>query len=325
MVTPLQAFDRAFKHLDVSKAELNRSKRWFLGHRVNFMALGLALPFIVWEVVAFIVSKDFYQTVFGPDSPYLAKIDPDSRNAEVGFLLTLWIFEWMMYGYYCYLMISGAFVVRKILKQHDFKESVDLVLTERHYRPLFTVTAHAGSLVFFFGLMHAGYMFYTKTSWNDGAGMMTLVVLLGVAFTMTWSAVRGELKGEVFGALEELEKSYRRARSKLATMRDVPGIEDDIQRIQVQLKMQLALQQLDYLQTKYESLGRKEFLGLIFKMLAPVGSLLARVIRWGSLLAAIGLGGAAAITGSVKKQDQQPPAVNQAPADPRANAAGNKP
>lgn len=137
---------------------------------------------------------------------------------------------------------------------------------------------------------------------------------------MTWSAVRGELKDNVFAALEELEKSYRNAREKLATMIDVPGIEDDIQRIQVQLKMQLALQQLDYLAGKYESLGRKEFLGLVFKMLAPVGSVVARIIRWGSLLAAIGLGGAAAIG---EKPKAQPETVKESPAKAGgANAGG---
>ncbi|MCB9893555.1 MAG: hypothetical protein H6839_03810 [Planctomycetes bacterium] len=309
-------FDRAFKHLDVRKTELTDYKQWFLGHRVNFMALALAAPFIVWEVIEFATKPDFYETIFGATSPYLQKIDVTARNGEAGFLLVLWIFEWLMYGYYCYLMISGAFVVRSILKRHRFTDSVDLVLTERQYRPLFNVTAQAGSLVFFFGLFHAAYMFYTKSTWTDAAGLILLVILLGLAFSMTWSAVRGELKGQVFGALEELEKSYRMAREKLGTMRDVPGIEDDIQRIQVQLKMQLALQQLDYLQTKYESLGRKEFLGLVFKMLAPVGSVLARVIRWGSLLAAIGLGGAAAITGGADKQPPQPPVVKQAPANP---------
>jgi hypothetical protein len=217
-------------------------------------------------------------------------------------------------------MVSGAFVVRAILKNHDFKDSVDLVLTERQYRPLFNVTAQAGSLVFFYGLIHAGYMFYTKSAGSDIAGLIVLVLLLALAFMMTWQAVRGELKGNVFAALEELEKSYRRAREKLSTMVDVPGIEDDIQRIQVQLKMQLALQQLDYLAAKYESLGRKEFLGLIFKMLAPVGSVLARIIRWGSLLAVLGLGGAAAIGGGDKQQ--QPETVKEAPAEPGSNAGG---
>lgn len=312
-------FDRAFTHLDVRQSELDGYKRWFLGNRVNFMAIGLALPFVTWELVNFATAADFYETTFGAASPYLQKIDTTARNAEAWFLLLLWIFEWLMYGYYCYLMISGAMVVRAILKNHDFNDPVDLVLTERQYRPLFNVTAQAGSLVFFFGLIHAGYMFYTKSSWTDGAGLILLVVLLSTAFGMTWSAVRGELKGQVFGAIEELEKSYRQSREKLGTMKDVPGIEDDIQRIQVQLKMQLALQQLDYLQTKYESLGRKEFLGLVFKMLAPVGSVLARVIRWGSLLAAIGLGGAAAISGGADKQPQLP-TVQEAPAQPGANA-----
>ncbi|MBZ0135752.1 MAG: hypothetical protein K8I27_05220 [Planctomycetes bacterium] len=312
-------FDRAFQHLDVRKGELNDYKKWFLGNRVNFLALAVAAPFIIWEWVQFATIEKFYETVYGT-SDYVQAIDTTVRNPEAFFLLLLWSLEWVMFGYYCYVMVSGAIVVRSILKKHDFKDSVDLVLTERQYRPLFNVTAQAGSLVFLFGLFHAGYMVYTKNTGSDIAGLIVLVVLLGVAFSMTWSAVRGELKGKVLAALENLEDSYRTAREKLGTMHDVPGIEDDIQRIQVQLKMQLALQQLDYLQTKYESLGRKEFLGLVFKMLAPVGSVMARVIRWGSLLAAIGLGGAAAISGG-DKGNTQPPAVNQAPADPGDAAA----
>lgn len=308
-------FDRAFQHLDVRKGELHDYKKWFLGNRANFLALAVAAPFIIWEWVQFATIEKFYETVYGASSAYVQAIDTTVRNAEAFFLLLLWSIEWVMFGYYCYLMVSGAFVVRYILKTHDFKDSVDLVLTERQYRPLFNVTAQAGSLVFIFGLFHAGYMFYTKTTGSDIAGLIVLVLLLGLAFSMTWNAVRGELKGKVLAALEDLEGSYRTAREKLGEMHDVPGIEDDIQRIQVQLKMQLALQQLDYLQTKYESLGRKEFLGLVFKMLAPVGSVMARVIRWGSLLAAIGLGGAAAISGG-DKGNTQPAVVNQAPDSP---------
>lgn len=320
-------FDKAFQHLDVHKGELNDYKKWFLGARVNFLALAVGAPFIIWEWVQFATIEKFYDRVYDPDSPYVQAIDTTVRNPEAYLLLLLWSVEWLMFGYYCYLMVSGAFVVRGILKKHDFKDSVDLVLTERQYRPLFNVTAQAGSLVFIFGLFHAGYMLYTKNMDTDIAGLILLVLLLGLAFSMTWSAVRGELKGKVLAALEDLEGSYRTAREKLGEMHDVPGIEDDIQRIQVQLKMQLALQQLDYLQTKYESLGRKEFLGLVFKMLAPVGSVMARVIRWGSLLAAIGLGGAAAISGgdpggrAADKSETQQPAVNEAPSNP-GNAAG---
>ena len=315
-------FDRAFQYLDVRKDELHDYRKWFLGNRVNFLALAVGAPFIIWEWIQFATIEKFYERVYDPDSAYVHAIDTTMRNPEAYFLLLLWSVEWLMFGYYCYLMVSGAFVVRSILKKHDFKDSVDLVLTERQYRPLFNVTAQAGSLVFVFGLFHAGYMLYTKNTDTDIAGLIVLVVLLGVAFSMTWSAVRGELKDKVLAALENLEAGYRTAREKLGTMHDVPGIEDDIQRIQVQLKMQLALQQLDYLQTKYESLGRKEFLGLVFKMLAPVGSVMARVVRWGSLLAAIGLGGAAAISGGGDKKEAQPETVQEAPASPGAKGAG---
>jgi hypothetical protein len=317
-----RGFDRAFTHLDVTAEELEGFKRWFLGSRVNFFALGIAAPFILYDIGYYVTSDTFYETIYGPNSPYLQLIDTSASTVEGWFLLSVWSFEWLMFGYYCYLMTSGALVVRSILKRHDFCDPVDLVLTERQYRPMFNVIAQAGSLVFFFGLIHLAYMLYTKSANSDIAGLILLVVLLGGAFGVTWAAVRGELKGKVNAALGELEKSYRAAREKLATMVDVAGIEDDVQRIQVQLKMQLALQQLDYLQLKYESLGRREFLGLVFKMLAPVGSVLARIIRWGSLLAAIGLGGAAALGGGDGLQIPRQ-LTNQS--DGKDNASGNTP
>ncbi|MCF6228948.1 MAG: hypothetical protein L3J82_09895 [Planctomycetes bacterium] len=310
-------FDRSFTPLDIGPKRLESFKKWFLGLRVNFYALAVATPFVVYEIIYFSTNPDFYADVFGTDSPILAHIDTNTRTVEAYFLLLLWILEWVMFGFYAYLIIAGAYVVRKILRKHDFKDSVDLVLTERQFRPMFNLTAQAGSIVFVFAVIHTGYMLYTKSAGSDIAGLITLVILLGVAFGMTWGAVRRELKGNVQAACTGLEQSYREAREKLSGMVDVPGIEDDIQRIQVQLKMQLALQQLDYLQTKYESLGRKEFLGLIFKMLEPVGSVLARLIRWGSLAAAIGLGGVAAI-GDAKNKEGNAPAAVESPEEPSA-------
>lgn len=309
-------FDKAFAHLDVTKEELAGYKRWFLGTRVNFFAIAIAAPFVVYEWLFLFHDPDFFRLVYGEASPYAQAAAPGARGFEAWWLLSIWTFEWWMYGYYCYLMVAGSIVVRRILKKHDFVDSVDLVLTERQYRPLFNVTAQAGSVVFVYGLIYAGYVFYTKGSASDIAGLIVLVVLLGASFAVTWSGVRAELRGNVHTAVTALECSYREARTKLGTMKDVPGIEDDLQRIQVQLKMALALQQMDYLQNKYESLGRKEFLGLVFKMLAPVGTVLARVIRWGSLIAALGLG-SAALLGGGDKPAEQPPATNSPANAPR--------
>ena len=312
-------FDRAFQHIDVTQEELRHDKRWFLGNRVNFIALAVAAPLIIYEFILF-GSDEFFARLYGLDLATVhAAAEPFKRTAECWFVLALWTVEWMMFGYYCTLIAAGSLVLRGIMKRHKFVDSVDLVLTERQYRPLFNVTAQGGSLVFFYGIIHGGYALYTHAGWSDIMGLIVLFVLLAFSFSVTWSAVRGDLKVSVTAALDALEVSYRRARTRLGTMKDVPGIEDDIQRIQVQLKMQLALQQLDYLQDKYDSVGRRELLGLVFKMLAPVGSLLARVIRWGSLLAAVGLGGAAALGGkkaeAPQAQHATPEAGNQAPAN----------
>ncbi len=284
-------FDGAFKHVAVPREKLEAASRWFFGFRANFGALAIAAPFMAYRAF-----------VYFPSDRLLTDYDLASRGGEAGLLLVLWLIEWLMFGYYMWLIVVGAVLMRKILRAHDFRESVDLVLADRHYRPLFGVTSRSTTLVVFFGLLHAGYIAYTAATWGEYAGLIALGVAVCLSFFLTWAAVRADLGAQVRAAVQSLEKSYRSTRDKLATMPDIQGIEDDIQRVQMQLKMQLALQQLDYLVTKFESVGRRELLGLMFRAVSPVGSVLARVIRWGSLLAAIGLSSFAAIQGEQPRE-----------------------
>ncbi|MCC6572999.1 MAG: hypothetical protein IT462_04325 [Planctomycetes bacterium] len=304
-------FELAFKHMDVPRAELDKASRWFFGFRVNLAALAIAAPFIAYRAI-----------VYFPSDRLLVDYGLASRGPEAYLLLGLWSVEWLMFGYYAWLIVTGAILMQRILRRYDFRDSVDLVLADRHYRPLFAVTTRSTTLVVFFGLIQTAYIAYTAATWGEYAGLIALAVAVVFSFSMTWGAVRGELGGLVRGAVQSLEQSYRASREKLGGMADVAGIEDDIKRVQVQLKMQLALQQLDYLVTKYESVGRRELMGLVFRALSPVGSVLARVIRWGSLLAAVGLSGFAALQGEPPKNTRAQRWENRAqerPAPPENN------
>lgn len=275
-------YDRAFTHLEIKREEVEAFRAWFFGRRVNLGAVLLSVPFMAY--------KGF---VYFPSDAFLRAYGLAYRGGEAWFLMGLWSVEWVIFGYYCYLILTGAVITYRILGRHPFREPVDLVLAEQHYKPLFNTTAQAASLIFCFALIHAGYLFYTGGDWSDYVGLSLLILLLAVSFLMTWDAVRRCLASRVSAAVASLEKSYRGAREMLEGMQDSAGMEDDLRRIQVQLKMSLALQQMEYLQSKYESVGRREMLGMFFRMMAPVGGVVARAIRWGSLLAALGLGSAA--------------------------------
>ncbi len=300
-------FDRAFEHLDVSIEAIERYRAWIFGMRVNLGAVLLSLPFLAYKVL-----------LYFPSPAFLADYQLERRGGEAWYLMALWSVEWVIFGYYCYLLLAGSAITWRVLRKHEFIESVDLVLAERHYSPLFNTTAQAASLVFFFALIHAGYVFYSAGDWADYVALGVLVLLLGLSFGTTWIAVRRCLSTEVSEATQSLEASYRAAREKLASMTNVPGIEDDIHRIQVQLKMALALQQMEYLNSKYESVGRREMAGMMVRMMAPVGGLVARAIRWGSLLAALGLGSAAIF--SAERKDKDPPKEISAPAKKPSNS-----
>jgi hypothetical protein len=263
----------------------------------------IALPFLAYKLF-----------VYFPSDQFLTDYKLAARGLEAWYLLGIWCVEWITFGYYLYLLIAGALITRYVLARHRFTDSVDLVLSERHYSPLFNCTARAGTLIFFFALIQAAYVAYSGGDWADYIGLAALGVLLMGSFGITWVAVRRSLRIGVQEAVDALEKSYRNSRGRLSAMPEAPGIEDDVQRIQTQLKMSLALQQLDYLQTKYEQVGRREMLGMFFRMMAPVGTVVARIIRWGSLLAALGIGSAAVF--SKEREDSPPPTNKAAPGKP---------
>lgn len=297
-------FEKAFSHLNISQPDVLKLRDWIFGRRVNLGAVLIALPFLAYKLFGYL-----------PSDRFLQDFRVDWWGMEARYLFAIWCVEWMIFGYYLYLLLVGALITRHVLKNHQFKESVDLVLSERHYSPLFNCTARAGTLVFFFALVHAAYLTYAGAEIADFVGLGVLGLLLMVSFGITWAAVRKSLSTGVKEAVESLEKSYRNSRGRLQKMPEVPGIEDDVQRIQTQMKMSLALQQLEYLQTKYEQVGRREMLGMFFRMMAPVGTAVARVIRWGSLLAALGIGSAALFS---ERDKFKAPSVNTE--KPPANA-----
>lgn len=293
-------FEKAFGHLNISQPDVIKLRDWIFGRRVNLGAVVIALPFLAYKLFVYLPSDRFF-----------TDFRVDWWGMEARYLFAIWCVEWMIFGYYLYLLLVGALITRHVLKNHQFKESVDLVLSERHYSPLFNCTARAGTLVFFFALVHAAYLTYAGAEIADFIGLSVLGLLLMVSFGITWAAVRKSLSTGVKEAVESLERSYRNSRGRLQKMPEVPGIEDDVQRIQTQMKMSLALQQLEYLQTKYEQVGRREMLGMFFRMMAPVGTVLARVIRWGSLLAALGIGSAALFS---ERDKLKPTTTNKEPA-----------
>lgn len=300
-------FEKAFTHLTITQAEVLRLRDWIFGRRVNLGAVLIALPFLAYKLFVYL-----------PSDRFLTDFQVNWRGMEARYLFAIWCVEWVTFGYYLYLLLVGALITRHVLKKYTFRESVDLVLSERHYSPLFNCTARAGTLVFFFALVHAAYLTYAGAEIADFIGLGVLGALLMVSFGITWAAVRRSLNAGVKEAVEALEKSYRNSRGRLQKMPEVPGIEDDVQRIQTQMKMSLALQQMEYLQSKYEQVGRREMLSMFFRMMAPVGTALARIIRWGSLLAALGIGSAALFS----EREKSKPADNS---ERPANApAGNK-
>lgn len=294
-------FEKAFSHLNIPKADVLKLRDWIFGGRVNLGAVLIALPFLAYKLFIYL-----------PSDRFLTDFRVDWRGMEARYLFGIWCVEWVTFGYYLYLMLVGALITRHVLKKHQFKESVDLVLSERHYSPLFNCTARAGTLVFFFALVQAAYLTYAGAELADFVGLGVLGLLLMGSFGITWAAVRKSLSTGVREAVEALEKSYRNSRGRLVKMPEVAGIEDDVQRIQTQMKMSLALQQLEYVQTKYEQVGRREMLGMFFRMMAPVGTAVARIIRWGSLLAALGIGSAALF--SEREKPKTPASNSEKPA-----------
>jgi hypothetical protein len=264
-------FFAGIAYLDMSPESARRRVHWILGPIGFLLALAIAAPFAI-EDLRYLHGSDFLTSgdSQGGDSPAAADLA----------LATLWTFEWVVNAYVWVLLVGFLVLTMGILKRHGFRASLSVVLHERHYRPFLMMSAQGASILLGFSGAIAIYVAVTHGETTDYVGLWVTTGLLLCGFVPPWMRLKNRVARQV------RDETHRLGGDVLAAQR-AHGLIDDrrppvtMEELGARVDVVLAILQVEHLERLYKDLGRSEGQAILVRLLAPIATVLMRILRPG--------------------------------------------
>jgi hypothetical protein len=231
------------------------------GRRRPLLALLVAVP-LCWMDWQTLHAPRYYESRTGP---LLAMAPADGEEArptrEVGAADLLmwgsWSLEWIINAYVWVLLVAFMLLTLWTLYRWKFRESVEVVLHEKHYRPFLLMSAQGATIVFVFSVANVIYVWYAGGAWTDYIGLAITLGLLLVGFGPPWMYLRARIDQAVrTGCIACVRRSSRRAgRQQARTECRLASIRSSMLRI-------------EHLERMQAELGQNEARGIVLRLLA---------------------------------------------------------
>ncbi len=258
--------------LDAKAEEARRRVHWILGPLGFAVAVALAVPF-AWSDLTYLASPDF-----------LASGDAQGTGGRPAgsdhLLAALWSVEWIVNAYVWVLLLGFLALTMRLLKRHGFRSPLAVVLHERHYRPFLLMSAQGASILLGFTAASALYVWYTHGETSDYVGLWTTTGLLLCGFVPPWMRLKNRVSRWV------REESHRLGADVLAAQKAQGKIDDrrppvTLDEVGSRLDVVMAILEVEHLERLYKDLGRSEGQAVLVRLLAPLATILMRLIRPG--------------------------------------------
>lgn len=254
------------RHLDVPREEVVRIGRWVLGVGGPLLALVVGLP-LCWMDWHTLHGPRYDESRTGPLLP-AAPADAEGPTRAVGpadvLMWGSWSLEWIINAYVWVLLVAFMLMTLWTLWRWRFREPVEVVLHEKHYRPFLLMSAQGATIVFVFSVANVIYVWYAQGAWTDYLGLAVTLGLLLVGFAPPWLYLRSRIdqavRAEVYRLREAIIQAGRQAGA---------GAPE----VQARLDQVLAMLRIEHLERLQAELGQNEARGVILRLLAPVGTL----------------------------------------------------
>jgi hypothetical protein len=255
--------------MDLPKGDAVRRIKHLLGPVGGVVAVAVAVPFCV--------SNYFY--LFGQEYLQEAAYDAgDSLTAVDVFLWLIWCVEWLLNAYIWVLLVGFCGLTMWTLWRHHFCAPIEVLLHEKHYRPFLLMSAQGASIVLFFGLVNAFYVWYAQGDIWDYLGLGITATLLLVGFGPPWMQLKANVEHavdqEMFRFQEKLVETMQRRAEEEGSGKEVSTAD-----LAERLDHTLAVLRAMYLDRMHRELGRAEGRALLLKLLAPASTIGWRLIR----------------------------------------------
>jgi hypothetical protein len=166
-----------------------------------------------------------------------------------------------------------------VLIKHHFRANIEVLLHEKQYRPFLMMSAQGASIVLFFGLVNAFYVWYAAGDLDDYIGLGVTGVLLLLGFGPPWMQLKSNIEQtvnqEMYRLQERLIESMQRQAQNETNGPTALTTEHLVER----LDNALAILRTMYLERMHRELGRAEGKALLLKLLAPASTIGWKVLR----------------------------------------------
>lgn len=123
------------------------------------------------------------------------KLDPTRPLQAIDYVMWgIWSAEWFLNAFIWVILIG--FLVRNVrtLTSYRFLAPIEVVLSQKHYRPFLRMSSQGASVVLMFGLMTVIYITYTGGAITDYLGLAITATLLIIGFLVPWLMLRRKVR-----------------------------------------------------------------------------------------------------------------------------------
>jgi hypothetical protein len=265
-------------HMNVPFGLAARGMRLVLGP-AGLLALVLAVPLCASDYRD-LTGEKYKDSLVGPLTAEAVPGDPDAPHA-VGpadlLMWVIWCVEWVVNAYIWVLLLGFLALTMYVLRWFSFRESVEVVLHEKHYRPFLLMSGQGATIVLGFAVVNGLYIWFAGGDITDYIGIGVTIGLLLLGFGPPWlqlkSTVERVVNGEIYKLRGELIAGHRR---QAALEKQGVAAPPDLT---TRMNEALVLLRMDYLDHLGRQMGRSEGAVLILKLLAPTATIGWRLFR----------------------------------------------
>lgn len=272
VTTYTRHFLAGVEHLDLGEGDALRSVARLLGPRGIFAACAVAAPFI-WLDLVHLSGKTFLE---GPD----AQGSVGHIAASDHLLALLWSVEWVINAYVWVLLVGFSFLTIRTLEKHRFKAPLEIMLHEQHYRPFLRMSSQGASILLAYTAATAAYVFLSKGETTDYIRLWLTAGLLLMSFVPPWVRLKARVARDV------REETHRLAARVFAARRNLEAVDDHkppvtMEELGARVDVALSILEIEHLESLYRDLGRSEGKAILLRLLAPLSTVVMKVLRPG--------------------------------------------
>jgi hypothetical protein len=184
----------------------------------------------------------------------------------------LWCVEWFLNAI-IWVVLTG-FLIMNIwaIRSYRFRAPIEVVLSEKQYRPFLQMSSQGATIVLGFAIMTAVYIWYTGGAETDYMGLGIVAGLLIAGFVPPWML----LNAKVNRAVTDEANALRRGLATGQGTHEANAVAErlPVRDLEARLEEVLIMLRITHLERLHRSLGRTEAKAVMVRMMAPAATVM---------------------------------------------------